>query len=102
MRSQKFGGTTKSITVFFKKAYTFRGNNLQHKSSKFLVQRESVYYKEGFILFHIFRKGNIYYKKSFDREKKLLLISLQEIDAQYHSTFILKMSWKIVKNFSLS
>ena len=43
MLTHKFGGTTKSIMVFLKKAYTFRGNNLQHKSSKHLEQRESVY-----------------------------------------------------------
>ena len=90
MLTQKFGGTTKSIMVFLKKACTFRRNNLQHKSSKHLVQRESVYLRvsSSFLFF----ERAISIKTSFDREKKLLLIALQEINAKCHSTFILKMS----------
>ena len=90
MLTQKFGGTTKSIMVFLKKACTFRRNNLQHKSSKHLVQTESVYLRvaSSFLFF----ERAISIKTSFDREKKLLLIPLQEINAQCHSTFILKMS----------
>ena len=100
MLTQKFGGTTKSIMVFLKKAYTFRRNNLQHNSSKLLVQRESVCERVSSPF--VFFKRAIYVKTSFVREKKLFLIPLQEIDAQCHSMFILKMSLKIVKNFSLS